>query len=341
MKWSVLSLVALVGCAVDPDIEVAYKPPPPPPGTEEGCIGVQCTGNSPLYAALGIFELSRNPWEVSSRGFSIDQSQIVLAGPNHKLVDLHVDGITLTAYDTVDHLWKSGINLPDVRVRIKHSSGEQYDLRIADPLTTSFYAPLPVATPLFAYKITYRPAFEHVDWEDLCPYVDPFENGTQGTWAVFWRGDRLDPKTGVFYKHGEEVGGWFNISCAGEAPGKVVRTGATYAAMPATTMVQAQAALDMFTARYCPNTNERYTKLGTKIDWDDKTGSNTLPPAPGYKPYEAIWNGNGAYCVRTEYTRWPETEFGGYACDPKPCSDAELASWKSYGEVRSGLVLSP
>lgn len=334
MKWTLhLLLAGLAACAADPSLTYEAKPT-----GDEGCVGVNCTGNSPLYAALGIFELSANPMETSVRGFSIDQENVYLypsVGPAHKLLNFHVEGLTLNAFDTVTASWLLPLQFNDVRVRIVHQSGAAYDLQISNPLTTTFYAPLPGVLPFYAYEIRYRPAVPEdtkPTWEDLCPYPDPFENGQQGTWAVFWRGDRLDPDTGIFHTHGEAVGAWFNISCAGEAPGKVVRTGATYAAIATTTKSQAQAALDMFTARYCTNTSTRYTKLGTYIDWDDKTHSNALPSPT---TYEAIWNGNGAYCLRTP--RISPRLVGPYGCTPRPCTDDELKHWTLYGEVRSGF----
>lgn len=339
MKWTVLiSLLVAAGCAVEPELTYEQAAPRPPRGGDEGCVGVNCTGNSPLYAALGIFELSANPEEVSARGFSIDQNNVYLEPGAHKLANFHVEGLTLMARDTTTGNQLPPVAFTDVRVRIKHKSGTEYDLQISQPRPTTFYAPA-LGPTFFAYQIRYRPVPPEVaprgsvePWTDLCPYVDPFEDGTQGTWAVFWRGDRIHPDTGVFYAHGEAVGNWFNISCAGEAPGKVVRTGATYAVNPATTQTQAQASLDMFTAHYCPNTTTRYTRLGTDIDWDDKTGSNTLPTPP--TTFEAIWNGNGAYCIRTP--RLPRSEFGGYACSLKSCSDDDLTNWRLHGEVRSG-----
>ena len=100
-------------------------------------------------------------------------------------------------------------------------------------MTTGYYTnPLPGnLVPLPAYKIRYRKDTSQ-DWTDLCPYVDLFENGVQGTWAVIWKGDRIDPVTGIFYAHDAGVGNWFNISCAGESTTKMLMAGAGGAVNP-------------------------------------------------------------------------------------------------------------
>jgi hypothetical protein len=302
-----------------------------PPEADGGCVGVNCPGNSNLYAAPGIFELSLNSGEANVRGFSLDPNNI-WKGLN-QLSNFTVSGANVTATHPLEGQI-TGMHLIGTTIRVHHRSGAEYELKIDSYMTTGYYTnPLPANLPPFqAYEIRYRP-METNEWQDLCPYTtypDPFDNRVVGTWAVFWKGDRIDPVTGIFTAHDAGVGDWFNISCAGEATIKMLRTGTGGAVNSLTTPPQRQATLDMFTARYCQG-SERYTKLGTKIDWDDKTGSNTLPSS-STTIFEAIWNGNGAVCLNT-----PRIKGQTYTCEPPPCTAYMLNHWRDYGDLRSGF----
>lgn len=299
---------------------------------DDGCVNVNCPGNSDLYAALGsIFELSTDQEKVNVRGFSLDTNNIWWMG-FEKLSNFTVNGAKVQAIRP-NLQSRAGADLVGTTIRVHHKPSDTfYDLRIDNYSLTYYYTnPLPADLPPFdAFEIRYAVAGSD-DWQDLCPYTkypDPFDNGVLGTWAVFWKGDRLDPKTGIFTAHDADVGDWFNISCAGEATIKMLRTGTGGAINALTTPAQRQATLDMFTARYCPGRYERYTKLGTKIDWDDKTGSNTLSK---WARYEAIWDGNGAVCVLN--TRIPGQQFD---CLRPVCTADMLDNWKNYGWLRSG-----
>jgi hypothetical protein len=329
----VVAAAALVPACVAFDTETVA----PETGTvssalDDGCVGVNCPGNSDLFAALGIFELSLDPSKANVRGFSLDPSNIWQGGT--QLGPFQVNGATVRAWKVIGALagWESGGNLIGTTIRVRHRpSNTDYDLRIDNYIPAYYYTnPLPADLPPFdAFEIRYAVAGSDY-WQDLCPYTtypDPFDNAIQGTWAVFWKGDRLDPQTGIFTAHDTDVGDWFNISCAGEATIKMLRTGTGGAVDPSTTRQQRQATLDMFTARYCPGP-ERYTKLGTKIDWNDKTGSNILPSSTTI--YEAIWNGNGAVCLNT-----PRIKGQTYTCEPPPCTAYMLDHWRDYGDLRS------
>jgi hypothetical protein len=289
------------------------------------CQGLVCPGNSDLYAALETFELSTNPLDVSQRGFTL--TGVEYGG--HAMTELGVTGTMPSALDP-DWGLRSGAAFVGAILHVHHNSGEDIDLRIERSTTVPYYAELGLPI-MYGYWITYRTVGDaRVGWRDICPYKTSYDAGVQGTWAMFWKGDRYDPDSGVIYATGSDVGPWFNLSCAGEATIKMLRTGTGYAVAPNTPLDQHNATLNMFTAKYCQEP-DRYTTLGVAIDWDDKTGSNTLDPM---STIEAIWSKDGAVCLNT--MRFPK--MGPVQCPLAACSEDQIANWQDYGWLRSGSL---
>jgi hypothetical protein len=291
----------------------------------EECQGLVCPGNSDLYAALETFELSTNPLDVSQRGFTL--TGVEYGG--QALSEFDVAGTTPRAFEP-GFGWRAAQDFSGSILHVHHKSGADIDLRVERAMTVPYYAALdrPI---MYGYWITYRTVGDTtIGWTDICPYKTTYDDGIQGSWAMFWKGDRYDPVTGVIYATGADVGPWFNLSCAGEATIKMLRTGTGDAVAPNTPQDQHNATLNMFTAKYCKEP-DRYTTLGVKIDWDDKTGSNTLDPK---SLVEAIWSKDGAVCLNT--MRLPEK--APVKCRLVGCTADQIANWRDYGWLRSGVL---
>ncbi|MBC7977943.1 MAG: hypothetical protein H7138_23425 [Myxococcales bacterium] len=324
---SVLLLLATAsGCGVDLD-----------EGTQvsalETCTTVNCPGNSNVLGGLGPYELSMTKSKVSSRGFWFDKTQLTQqfhpGDPIVPLTDFEIIGSAMHAKRLgapIAH-W----DMVGTRIPVHHADGRKFLLWLVSYQRGYYYdeTPLPF---IDGYDIKYMElGGANRRWQDLCPnkdYDDP-RPGVVGTSAVFWKGDRIDPETGKIIASDAAVGDWFNISCSGDAALKLVRAKASGAFAAGIDGKLKQSTLNMFTAKYCPNSVARHTHVGVALDWDDKTGSNKLDD---FTSYEAVWNEHGAVCLTTR--RAPED--GALACKLDPCTADQLTSWKTYGHLRSG-----
>jgi hypothetical protein len=289
-----------------------------------------CPGNSDILGALGPYELSTNPLDVSPRGFS--------------LKSIKKGGIDLATFQVIGAALKGSLPGPimmpgpadfvGTRFRLGHTSGQQIDLIIEAYQDVPFFDPL-VTSRIVGFMIKYQMiAPIRGDREDLCPYKDELGSGQARTWAIFWKGERYNPDTGMIFASGfgnlpHNVGDWFNISCAGEATIKMLRNQIGTAVSPG--LVEApvelsQATLNMWTAKYCPDST-RYTKLGEKITWDDTWTTAKL----GFtKSNEAIWTAKGAACLDTP--RMVKREE--VACELSTCEDM-VDDWETHGPLMS------
>lgn len=296
------------------------------------CVGVDCPGNSKLFATLGVYELSTAGKE-SPRGFSIDKTKI-WRGP-HQLHDFKVVGTTTTATtNTGQHIENTELTEEGgTKIRVRHAEAD-FDLWIRKSMAVPYYGdpidPAEHPQPTFyGYYIQYAEATAGGDqrWRDLCPVVDAKTGGKSATWAVIWSGERIDPSTGMLFVDPDES--WFSISCAGTAEVHMLQAGSGLAVNPAASLEEAQATHDMFTARYCPDSYERYTGVGTKVYWDSQIQQVTSPKNTAM---EAIWNGNGAVCL--DYTRTGISK-NKLACALPECTAEMEADWTSLGYLRS------
>lgn len=321
-----------------------------------GC-GPNCTGNSPIFAALGPFEASLNGEREPIRGWKLDPKSFQKVDSrgldrNRPISQLRVDGASLSGtLPGVSEMKPSDF----VGVRFRMNSREQgdYELDINGVQEVKYYPdleikssiggqPSPSLPKIWAYHIRSHPVVKRdvhvhssVAWNDLCPYTerDPRDPAIEANWVVFWKGDRYHPDTGEIYASGRDVGDWFNMSCAGEAGIKMLRTGTGEAVAPSTSPSLRQAVLNMFTAKYCP-TPERYTVLGMDLFWDGTTAKlHDWRVRP-----EAIWNERGAVCLDM-----PRLRTVNIGCEnpPVPCTPEMIAHWHDYGLLRSWTRMDP
>jgi len=288
-----------------------------------GCNDLICPGNSDIIAALGPFELDAARLESSSRGFRI--AGIKLGG--HSVLDLQIDGTAVHAMTSAG--MATGPGIIGMTMTLSHKSGATFDLVVDGYLSTKvpYYAGGP--NEIEGYHIAYRePATREL--KDICPYKD-YDAGVARTWAVFWKGDRYDPDTGLIYASGAAVGSWFNLSCAGEATIKMLRARTGGAVAPGSPVAQRQATLNMFTASYCGATGQRYTELGQDLAWSDLSGPSQMGPVASH---EAIWSESGAVCLSTPRL-YPLDKIN-CAIPRPPCTAAMIGDWESYGWLVSG-----
>jgi len=297
------------------------------------CDPLNCTGNSDLIALLGPYELNEDRKSSNSRGF-------VIAGVEHPkwgITDFVVNGTSPVA-TTTDGGKLSGANLVGLKLTLHYEDpahvypSQDYFLEIAQYLSNpeggsgvKYYTG--EYSQINGYYVKYNVSSSPEGPQfDLCPYTD-VEPDMVGSWAVFWKGDRIDPRGGRIWASNGAVDSWFNISCAGEAPVKMLRARTGGAVAPQSPVEQRQATLNMFTASYCGPNGHRYTHLGVPITWSDKSGPNQIGQVASY---EAVWNQNGAVClVHPRLGAWP-------GCSIDPCEPLMITKWSSLGWLLSG-----
>lgn len=282
-----------------------------------------CPGNSDLIGVLGPYELDATGIRSSKRGFRI----VGMTHGGQTVTALHVDGASVRVTRPAGIF--TGPGVLGLTLRIRHSTGKQFDLVVDDYLTSKVPYYAGGAPDIDGYHVSYTEVGTH-DTRNLCPYATATDDGFVGTWAVFWKGDRLNPDTGEIFASNAAVGSWFNLSCAGEAPIKMLRARTGGAVAPASPVDQRQATLNMFTASYCGPTGKRYTKLGQAIAWSDLSG----PSEMGAASVEAIWDQSGAVCL-DEPRLFAPAEIDCGVPIPR-CTAADIGQWWLNGWLLSG-----
>lgn len=321
-SWCVVAGVALGsgGCGVDEiGVESVASPLLPPP--VEDCDPLVCPGNSDLLALLGPYELDEAGIQASSRGFRIAS----MSRYGQQVTSIEIAGASLRAT-----LWNgvvlTGGGLIGLNLRLEYQGSQFYDLVIDDYLTSKvpFYAG--GAPAIDGYHIVYNETGMH-QTRELCPYAK-VDAGVTSTWAVFWKGDRFEPETGRIFASNGRVGRWFNLSCAGEAPIKMLRARTGGAVAPGSPVAQRQATLNMFTASYC-GPGKRYTELGQALEWSDLSGPSQMGQVSSF---EAVWDEGGAVCLDVpRMVTKAEVE-----CAIPACTKPEIDLWFLHGWLRSG-----
>jgi hypothetical protein len=297
-----------------------------------------CPGNSDILGALGPYELSTNPADVSPRGFqllSIKKGGIPLAV-------FQVAGASLSGALPGPIMMPSAPDFVGTRFRIRHTSGQEIDLIIEAYQQVPFFDATKISR-IMGFMIKYQMISPiRGDREDLCPYKDELGSGLARTWAIFWKGERYNPDTGEIFASGlgnlpHNVGDWFNISCAGEATIKMLRDEIGTAVTPGSPLDLSQATLNMWTAKYCPDDATRYTKLGQRVSWDDTWSSAKLGLT---KSYEAIWTPDGAACLDVPRM----VSRSEVLCEIPTCKEM-VDDWDTHGHLITGnpllLVIKP
>lgn len=304
---------------------------------EIGC-GPNCLGNSPIAGALGPYEFDLTGVEPSSRKWKLYPRSFEKLG--WPLTNVQVAGARLTAT-----WWPGGFvanspqfiqdwQLIDTTFRMHHETDGDFEFKIATATPVTYYPNAAVAMdlpPMWAYYILYRDVKNARDeFRRLCPYTDAFDSGLSGDWAVFWRGDRYRPDTGKIIASGTGAGGvgnWVNLSCAGEATIKMLRSAVGEAVAPDSERTLRQSVFNMFMAQFCPNSTKRYTVLGQDLFWE-----GTPHTVTGVGVAEAIWNEDGAICLDTQRTY----EAGDAKADcGLPSCARMLPGWQGHGKLYS------
>lgn len=285
---------------------------------EDTCNSLVCPGNSNLLGLLGPYELDETGVQLSKRGFRI----IGMEHEGEQVTTLRVKGTSLEATKR-SGVTLTGSDLKGLKLTLEkriwgQHTGEVFDLSIEEHMLAPYYTG--VTKEIHGFKLTYGHAGV---WTDICPYSTD-ELGIIGSWAVFWKGDRFHPYSGKIFASDGDVGSWFNISCGGEAPIKMLRARTGGAVAPQSPVAQRQATLYMFTASYCGPTGDRYTELGRYLDWSDRSGPQQIG---NVITTEAIWNENGAVCLNTPRM----VDRNDVRCSLDPCSPAMIANWSQNG----------
>lgn len=299
---------------------------------EIGC-GPNCLGNSPIAGALGPYEFDLTGVVPSPRNWLLYPDSWTLGG--WPLTHVKVAGARLTA------TWWQGGNpqfienqgLDGASFRMHHATDGDFDFHILTSIPVNYYPNVETPTrlpPMWAYYIKYRETGTQDLLEDLCPYTEQADHGLSVNFAVFWRGDRYNPISGRIIASGDGptgVGNFVNLSCAGEAPPKMLRAGAGEAVAPSSSRELRQSVFNMFMAKYCPKSIKRYTKLGEDLYWH---GTPRTVFELGFS--ESIWNSEGAICLDVQ-----RTYAAGDAkddCDLPSCAGM-LADWQEHGSLVS------
>jgi hypothetical protein len=313
MRWT-LGLLVVAGCAVE-DLATTEAP-------LISCDAnpLTCPGNTSIYVGMGFNEFDATRTDYSPRGFKILNAwhgghtvpTVAAIGPSLHIV--RDDGLVF-----------DGPTVVGLVMRIHHKpTNKQYDLTVHTYTYVPFYAG---GTPqIIGYYITYREVGARESF-DLCHYTDVDETGLSGTWAVFSKNDRVDPRTGQVLATNAAIGPWVQVGCAGDATVKVQRDLAAGAVAPATTDKQRQADLLFWTASYC-GPGQSYTQVGEEIEWRSGFGPHDIT---SFTSWEAVWNEHGAVCLTTP--RFDEHPPIG--CKLDPCTKDQIVNYGNYGYVLS------
>lgn len=329
MRWNLCIAAALItaSCVYEDEARTGVTT------AALGC-GPQCLGNSPIAGALGPYEFDLTGVIPSPRKWLLYPNSFEKDG--WPLTNVQVAGARLTAT-----WWPSGVptfiqdaQLIDMTFEMHHETDGDFEFKVVTAMPVSYYPNIETPTPLppiWAYYLMYRDARNPDDrFKNLCPYTAQADHGLSVDWAMFWKGDRYDPDTGRIFASGHGaagVGNFVNLSCAGEAPPKMLRAGVGEAVAPTSSRELRQSVFNMFMAKYCPKSNKRYTKLGEDLYW---MGTPRTVFALGFS--ESIWNSDGAICLDVQRTY---TEGNAAADCGLPTCAGMLSDWEKHGSLVS------
>lgn len=337
MKNLCFAALILAGCVVDERVEVTTQAQLGD-DDDDKCNDLVCPGNSDLLGLLGPYELDGTGVQLNSRGFRLAKVTKGFGLGAETLADFQVIGAKPVAHNA-NGVTLAGPNLIGVTLHMEHQSGGIFKFVIEDYLSNGvpFYAG--GASQIDGFYIRYTEPDSDVR-KELCPYAE-LDLGLEGTWAVFWKGDRIEPKSGQIFASNVGVGPWFNLSCAGQADVKMLREKQGGAVNPLGPVKQRQATLNMFTASYCGPGGGRFTQLGELIQWSNLAGTSqidvgTTPAAMAVPTYEAIWKSSGAVCLNLPRL-WERNDVvctNGHPVIPY-CTAEQIASWSLSGDLLS------
>ena len=311
--------VVLGGCALEePAVGSASSALVP----EDDCNPLICPGNSDLIGVFGPNELDATGAKASERGFVLD-------GMTHgglPVLGFEVLGASLRVKTAAGSF--TGPGVLGLTMTVHHESGQVFEIQIDDYLTSKVPYYAGGSPDIDGYHLRYHEPETH--WKEACPYTT-YDEGVAGNWAVFWKGDRIDPIAGKIVASNAKVGPWFNISCAGAAEVKMLRAHTGGAVAPLGLVAQRQATLNMFTASYCGPIGKRFTKLGQAITWSDLSGPSVIGAGA---TVEAVWSADRAVCL--DEPRLVDLSDVQCGFTIPSCAATVLVDWPLQGWLLSG-----
>lgn len=291
------AVTALAACAVPPDdVAMAQQQAAPEPVAD--CDDFLCGANSPLIGGLPFWELDA------------DTTPPLVPAPSKLRITKVIDPIGVARRLVVNGAQVTLVapRLPTLtRERVIGTrlilQGPPLDGMIEDRTFTVtfvsyaevFYTSGAAGPPIDSYRLSWHEGMvggPGTGDPNVCPELEADDGVLSGN-AILFGGERFEPKTAKIAASDGAAGTWFNVACAGDLRAKLVRIG-HYPAAGTTVPEQRQAAIFMFSGRYCGT--ESYTHLGVPLHWR-MFADPTLPLAVDTR--EAIWSETGAVCLST------------------------------------------
>lgn len=170
--------------------------------------------------------------------------------------------------------------------------------------------------------------------KDVCSSLETDEDGMVNGNAIIYGGERFNATTGAIVASDAAAGSWVNIACGGDLRAKMSRMG-RIPATGLTTVEERQAAVWMFSARYCGT--KPYTHQGVKLAWRLRGDASLMPSD---QTPEAIWTGKGAACLSTP--RAYDRAAIECAASLPECTDEMFGkAWQKLGVLASALPPPP
>jgi hypothetical protein len=338
VRLAVAACLAVPACA-EPATTVMWR--------QEICPTDECGANSPVIDGVPFWELHRFGL-ANAEGFRLtgfrDQYGLSLV-PD-------VVGTELVGRDARGNIVLSGGGLSAATFDVEATTGETYEVHIAEMGSMSFWAQPTGAppAPAMTYFFTVTGGSIADGPQPLCA-TPPDAGGWPGgnpLHAFVFTGDRYDLATKEVMIGGDAAE-WMSIACAGSAPAKMLLTRHAEAAAIAghpTTQPQRQAMFRMFTSAVCGTAS--LTIAGEPLRYRDSQGLMTTTWAD-VDTHEALWSERGAVCLDIHRLAVPDADkqlaaailddldaaCGGQP--PPPCSAVGLpgSDWRDLGYVQS------
>lgn len=304
---------------------------------EGSCDEFLCGANGPLIGGLPFWELDTQP--NAAAAMSITQ----VTDPHGVIGKLVVTGAQV-AFVAAGHPAIGGLRLVGTQIAITAAPATPtarprtfivtiveyhpvaYQPGASGPAIESYRLAWTETTPMAVSALVTSSALTNV-----CSSLETEEDGLVSGNAILYGGERFAPATGAITASDAAAGTWINIACAGDLRAKLVRIG-YYPATKHTTLDDRQAAVWMFSARYCGTTP--YTHSGVKLAWRLRGDASPLQTG---QTREAIWTAKGAACL-SDTPRAFARKAVACASELPPCTDEMFGEgWQSYGILASAL----
>jgi hypothetical protein len=315
--------------------------------------------------------------EIDASGQLADPSGLQLvgawaAGGRPVSIDVVGDQLRATALDYPTDTYATPQQLQDMVLRLSHTDGAEYELRINFVSMTTYWTVRPGDIPVYQlYVRKTKLSGSGLPESELDPPGPgrPICTGknldtaaeTQALpyGALMFAGDRFDDghKTVTLVPAPDPAQPpgprWFNLACIGTSMAKMHFLRHTTAGSfsnngtpVSTTPAQRQAMLKMLTADYCGN-GHSFTVNGRPLAYQDSMDWYTLyrVDLERLDDFEAVWGPNGAICLSQPRLAKVD-EIQGYCITHKrpmipTCTKDMKLNWRSYGHVASSNAVVP